>query len=118
MAIHKVVYRGLSDIRIMSKKDLADQQGVGMEGDLVWDKTKQGHRPAVFIEDVSDRLLEVFREEGTFTVTEVNDRGNEVGNAPIIKGAELDDTGRVLRDGTTGETSTKKSTSKSSGSTL
>jgi len=104
--VHKVVYKGLSDIREMTKKQLAEV-GIGMEGDLVWDKTKSGHRPVVFIEDISDELLHIFKNEGTFTVTEVNDRGAEVGDEPVIQGAVLDDTGRVVRDGTTGQESVK-----------
>lgn len=105
MSVHKVVYRGLSDIRVMSVKDLKEA-GVDMPADLSWD-TRGARRPAVFIENISDRMLELFKMEGTFTVTEVKDDDlSEVGD-PIVEGRALDDTGSVLRDGTTGQSSTQ-----------
>jgi len=108
MAVHKVTYKGLSDIRIMTKKELADQQGIGMEGDLVWDKTKHGPVPFIFIEDASDELLSLFRSEGTFTVQEVDESGAPQGT-PVVKGAPLDDTGSTVVDKTKGTTSTRSS---------
>lgn len=115
MAVHKVTYKGLSDIREMTKKQLADV-GIGMSGDLVWDKTKQGVNPHIFIEDASDELLKVFKDEGTFTVQEVDAKGNDVGNAPVMKGAALDDTGSTVVDKTKGTTSTRSSQGTGKGS--
>ncbi len=105
MAIHKVTYVGLSDIREMSQKDL-DAAGVGVAADLVWDKTRSGRFPSVYIEDMSERLAEIFVDEGTFTVQEV-DAGTlrDLNVEPIADGQPLDDTGRVVRDGTTGQVS-------------
>lgn len=107
MAVHKVTYKGLSDIREMTRSQLKDA-GVDMPKDLVWDKTKHGRLPKVFIENISDRMLEIFRDEGTFTVSEVKDESLQEldGVEPLVEGRELDDTGSVLRDGTTGQTST------------
>jgi hypothetical protein len=115
MAVHKVTYKGLSDIREMTKKQLADV-GIGMDGNLVWDKTKQGPVPFLFIEDASDNIMQLFKDEGTFTVVEVDDKGAEVGDSPVIKGASLDDTGNTVVDKTKGTTSTRTSTTGGRGS--
>lgn len=107
MSVHRVVYKGLSDIREMSVKDLK-VAGVHAERDLMWDKTTHGRRPAVLIADISDRLLEIFREEGTFTVTEIDEETmQENGEDPIMVGESLDDTGSIVRDSTTGQQSSK-----------
>ena len=108
MSVHKVVYKGLSDIREMSKKDLK-AAGVDMPADLRWDKTQRGSRPAVFIENISDRMLEIFKEEGTFTVSEVDaaNLSELEGQEPLVEGRALDDTGSIVRDGTTGQTTSK-----------
>jgi hypothetical protein len=100
MTLTKIRYKGLSDIREMSKKDLA-AAGVGVDGDL---RFHAGNRHTVFVEDISDALLEVLKAEGTFTVTKDADKPE--GGEDIIKGQALDDTGSVVRDGTTGQTST------------
>lgn len=105
MSLHRVVYRGLSDIREMSKKDLA-AAGVDVGADLKWDKTTHGRRPAVYLEDISDRMLEILKEEGTFTVTEIDEETmREQGAEPILVGEAIDDTGAIVRDGTTGQRS-------------
>lgn len=105
MSLHRVVYKGLSDIREMSKKDLA-AAGVDVGADLKWDKTTHGHRPAVYLQDISDRMLEILKEEGTFTVTEIDEETmREQGAEPIMVGEAIDDTGSVVRDGTTGQRS-------------
>jgi hypothetical protein len=107
MSLHKVVYKGLSDIREMSAKDLKEA-GVSVGADLVWDKTRTGARPKVFIADMTDRLLEIFRLEGTFTVTEVDEQTMlEVGGEPIVAGEPLDDTGSIVRDGVSGQETRK-----------
>jgi hypothetical protein len=105
MSLFKVRYKGLSDIREMSKKDLAGV-GVGVDGNLRWARPNDGVWGAhnvVFIENPSDELLEVFKNEGTFTVTEVQDSedGPKEGQT-VVQGSVLDDTGSVIRDTTTG----------------
>jgi hypothetical protein len=105
MSLHRVVYKGLSDIREMSVKDLKEA-GVHVGADLKWDKTRHGHRPAVYLQDVSDRMLEILRQEGTFTVTEIDEETmQEQGGDPIMVGEALDDTGAIVVDGTTGQRS-------------
>lgn len=104
MALVKVRYKGLSDIREMSKKDLA-AAGVGVDGDLYWEP-RVGKRE-VFIEDPSDRLMEIFKDEGTFTVTDVSDGDDKPEDEAIIKGEALDDTGNTVRDLTTGQESVR-----------
>lgn len=103
MALSKVRYKGLSDVRVMSQKDLA-AAGVGVDRDLRWDPS---NRRTIFVEDLSDDLLKIFREEGTFTVSEVDaETGKTV--QEFVKGAPLDDTGSVVKDGNTGQTSRKR----------
>ena len=109
MSLVKVRYKGLSDIREMSKKDLADA-GVGVDGDLRW--ARPGNGPwgvhnVVYVENPSDELMEVFKMEGTFTVTDVSEEGAPEGE-PIITGQALDDTGSFVRDNTTGQESVKQ----------
>lgn len=113
MALFKVRYKGLSDIREISKKHLADDRGVGVDGDLRWARPGDGNygvHNVVYIDSPSDELLEILKAEGTFTVSEVKE-GDEPGeNEPIITGQELDDTARsnVVKDITTGAESKGK----------
>lgn len=110
MALFKVRYKGLSDIREISKKHLADDRGVGVDGDLRWARPGDGQygvHNVVYIDSPSDELLEILKTEGTFTVSEVKD-GDEPGeHEPIITGHELDDTARsnVVKDSTSGAVS-------------
>lgn len=104
MALVRVRYKGLSDVRVMSKKDLADA-GVGVDGKLEWNRD---NRHTVVIDGMSERLEEILRSEGTFTIEEVDE---ETGRSvkTIVKGEPLDDTGAIVRDGTTGEQSERPS---------
>lgn len=105
MSLHRVQYKGLSDIREMSKKDLKDA-GVDVGASLVWDKTRNGRLPSVYLQDISDRMMEILKEEGTFTVTEIDQETmQEQGGEPIVVGEALDDTGNIVVDGTTGQRS-------------
>lgn len=105
MTLHRVEYKGLSDIREMSKKDL-EAAGVSVGATLRWDKTTHGRRPAVYLQDISDRMLEILKEEGTFTVNEIDEETmQEQGGNPIMVGEALDDTGSIVVDGTTGQRS-------------
>lgn len=106
MSLVKVRYRGASDVREMGKKDLADA-GVQVDGLLRWER-KNGW--AVHVKDPSDRLLEIFKEEGTFTVEEVDEEtGQQV--KTFITASKSDDTGATVVDGTTGQVSTAGSAS-------
>lgn len=109
MSLFKVRYKGLSDERIMTAKQLAER-GVGVDNTLRWARAygNLGAHNVVFIEDPSDELLQIFKDEGTFTVSEVKDDEDKPGeHDPIITGSVLDDTGSVVRDLTTGAESVK-----------
>lgn len=119
MALYRIKYKGLSDVRSISVED-AKQYGVTLSQDLVWDKygsDRDGqivgiNRPklptpttGIVVDGLSDDLLKVLRAESTFTVTEVKD---DLGDGEeIIKGQPLDDTGSVVRDATTGQESVR-----------
>lgn len=103
MSLVKVRYKGLSDVRVMSKADLA-AAGVGVSGQLKWDRT---NRWVQYVENPSDALLEVLAAEGTFTVEEV-DAETKKTVKHFVQGQELDDTGATVVDGTTGQKSTRK----------
>ena len=101
MALTRVRYKGMSDVRIMSKADLASV-GIGVDGQLKWEPKNHW---SVFIEDISDELLEIFKNDGTFTVEEVDEETGKTVQT-IVKGARLDDTGSTVVDATTGQKST------------
>lgn len=105
MSLVEVRYKGFSDVREMSKKDLSDA-GVQVDGLLRWER-KNGWR--VLVKDPSDRLLEILEQEGTFTVTEVTEDGRE--GQKFVTASKADDTGATVVDGTTGQVSTAGSAS-------
>lgn len=100
MSLFKVRYKGLSDVREMSKRDLA-AAGVGVDGPMRWDA---GNRKVVFVRDPSDELLEVFKAEGTFTVTEVDEGDLSLEGETLVTGEALDDTGQTVVQGTQSST--------------
>lgn len=118
MALFRIKYKGLSDVRVISVKD-AEKHGVKLSADLVWDHvgglrggqvvtdvTRPDHPNAnrgILVENLSDDLMKVLKNEGAFTVSEVKD-GNVEGEE-IITGEAVDDTAGVVRDTTTGQTS-------------
>lgn len=102
MALIKVRYKGLSDVRVMSVKDLSEA-GVSVESKLEWNP---GNRHTVHIDGMSERLEEILRAEGTFTIEEVDEKSGETVKT-IVKGKPMDDTGSTVVDGTTGQTSVK-----------
>jgi hypothetical protein len=93
MALTRVRYVGLSDIREMSKRDLA-AAGVGMERGLRWDHS---NRHTLYVDGISDEFLAILKDEGTFQVDAVDDTGS-VTEKDIVKGAPLDDTGNVVHE--------------------
>lgn len=101
MALMQVRYKGLSDYREMSQEDLATV-GIHLETALKWNRNG-----SVYIESPSDDLLSLFEREGTFQVTEVDEKGSPVGDDSIIKHSKVDDTGLTVVDGVTGQTSIK-----------
>jgi hypothetical protein len=104
MALVKVRYKGLSDVRVMSVQDLK-AAGVSVESKLQWDPE---NRHVVYIDGMSETLEALFREEGTFTIEEVDEKDGKTVKT-IVKGKPLDDTGSTVVDGTTGQKSVKGS---------
>lgn len=102
MALTRVRYKGLSDVREMSQEDLFGA-GVSLSAGLVWNDSNKVN--GILIEDPSERLLEIFTQEGTFTVTEVNEDDNTDGEE-IVTGQPLDDTGNTVIDTTANRAST------------
>lgn len=101
MALYKIRYKGLSDIREMSQKDL-NKAGVKVGGDLRFDRRNLF---SVVVDGLSDRLREILEQEGTFTIEEI-DEGGEVKNV-ITVGETLDDTAKIVVDGTSGQVDVK-----------
>lgn len=114
MALVRVKYVGLSDVRIMSKADLA-AVGVHVDGPLTWDSKGRANGgvlahpnnlTGVYIEDMSEELEALLRAEAAFTIEEVDEvTGKAV--KTIVKGTHRDDTGATVKDGNTGEVSVK-----------
>jgi hypothetical protein len=101
MALMRVRYQGLSDVREMSKKDLASA-GVHLDSGLQWKRNG-----SVIIKDPSEDLLDLLKNEGTFKVEEVDEKGQSLGSEPIIEHTKVDDTADTVVDGNTGQKSTK-----------
>lgn len=120
MALVRIRYKGLSDVRVISVKD-AEKHGVKISQDLVWDNLGENadgpldgiKRPkdpnnvrGIVVDGLSDALLDVLKKEGTFTVTEVKDDLSDGEN--VITGEPLDDTTGAVVDATTGAKSKPK----------
>lgn len=106
MALVKIRYKGLSDVRIISADDLK-ARGIKVDKDLVWDHRDGSADRGLMVDGLSDELLHALESEGTFTITEV-DKETKVEKGDIIVGSPVDDTGTTVTDATTGQTSTKK----------
>lgn len=117
MALVRVRYKGLSDVRVISVKD-AESVGVKLSQDLVWDQQGEAagavipgvKRPkfpnaakGIVIDVQSDDLMKMLKDEATFTVSEVKDDGND--GEEIITGEVLDDTGSTVVASATGQRS-------------
>lgn len=121
MALVRIKYKGLSDVRAITVKD-AEKHGVTLSGDLVWDHVggiaggqivegikRPDHANAsrgIVVDGLSDELLKILRDEGTFTVSEVKDDLSD--GEDIITGKPLDDTTGAVVDSTTGAKSKAK----------
>lgn len=105
MALYKIRYKGLSDVRQMSQKDLKDAGVLGIGGDLEWSAKNQ---KTVYVENMSKSLESILRTEGTFTISEVDERGDDI--TVVMDGEALDDTTRsnVVTDQTTGQSAKAK----------
>lgn len=119
MALVRIRYKGLSDVRAISVKD-AEKHGVKLSEDLVWDHQGENaggpiagiKRPkfpnasrGIVVDGLSDELLKILRDEGTFTVSEIKDDNTD--GDDIITGEALDDTGSRVVDATSGQSTTR-----------
>lgn len=101
MSLIKVRYKGLSDVREITKKQWASV-GVVVDSDTVWDRSNGW---AVVV-DSNERLEEVLREQGNFQISALDDAGGEK-----IVARALDpnaEEGDVVVDGDTGQAEVNK----------
>lgn len=92
MALTKIRYKGLSDERIMSKKDLGDA-GFPMSDGLRWDRKNLWTQ---FVDSPSDEFLDMLKRDGNFTVSDA-EAGEGEGKAILMADpAKADDTGRTV----------------------
>lgn len=110
MAKVRVYYQGLSDVREISKKHLADVHGIEVSQDLVW----TNERPAINI-DINDELTAILKREGTFKITEIKDDGT-LGD-DVISATISDDTvtSATVVNANTGQKSTNPDAGKPAG---
>lgn len=100
MALIRVRYKGIADERTITKKDFAST-GLEVSQDLKWNHAN-GFQVIV---ESTDRLEEVLRDQGHFTITHVDDAGNEV---VVAQATDTQDEGDVLVDGSTGDSTPNK----------
>lgn len=100
MAKVRVRYRGLSDVREITAKQLKEH-GIKLSGDLVFHR---GNSFAMNI-DANDELLEILKRESTFDIKEIKDDGSA--GDEIVKATLADDTAVAAEsvDATTGQRS-------------
>lgn len=103
MAKVRVRYKGLSDVRELSAKDLK-KNGVVVDSDLVFSRAN-GFAMNI---DINDELTELLKREGTFSITEIKDGG--AAGEEFVKATLADDTAVAAKavNADTGQTSPKK----------
>lgn len=87
MAKARVRYKGLSDVREISAKDLKPH-GIDIDKDLVFSRD---NRWTINI-DLNEGLTEVLRKEGTFTISEFKDDdtvGDDIVAATVFDDSEV-----------------------------
>lgn len=95
MALVAVRYKGLSDIREITKKQWLAED-VAVSKDTVWDRS---NRFTVYV-DATDRMMEVFKQEEHFQVSEVTDDNTE---RVVIEASNPAREPDVIVDGRTGQ---------------
>lgn len=96
MAKARVYYKGLSDVREITKKDL-EPLGIVVDKDLVFER---GNNYAMNI-DLNEELTEVLKKEGTFRISEIKD-DNTIGDDIVT--ATLSDDSAVAATATNADT--------------
>lgn len=100
MANMKVRYKGLSDVRRITKKDL-EPHGVVIDRDLEFSRSNNF---AMNI-DLNDALTAILKNEGTFSITEIKDDGTA--GDEVVKATMADDSAvaATAKDADTGQSS-------------
>jgi hypothetical protein len=100
MALMKVRYKGIADERTITKKQL-EAVGVVIDSDLRWNHAN-GFQQNI---EVNDRLEEVLREQGHFTLSAMDDAGSE---KVVATASDPANEGNTLVDGNTGASTEAK----------
>lgn len=85
MAKVRVRYKGLSDVREISAKDLK-KRGINVDKDLVFSR-ENGYAMNI---DINEELTELLKSEGTFSIKEIKDDNTE--GDEFVKATLADDT--------------------------
>jgi hypothetical protein len=97
MALIEVKYKGMSDERIITKKNW-EQEGVSVPVDTVWNSANRH----TLVIDATDRMVEVLRAQGHFQIGEVKD-DNSVQTLFVAEDPERQ--ADIVVDGSTGQRS-------------
>ena len=104
MALTRVRYKGLSDVRLVKAADLKPR-GIKIDGELKWSRENGW---SVVVDGMTEEMETWLKEEGTFTIEEIDQQtGKTVKN--IVTASRADDTGNTVVDKTTGQKSVKGS---------
>ena len=101
MAKIKVRYKGIADHRVISKKDLEKSGVEGVDEDLVWNRQNLFALEL----DSNDKLEEVLKAQGHFSISAVTDGG---GDNEIAGATDTTSEGDKLVDGNTGASTPAK----------
>lgn len=73
MALMKVRYKGIADVRILHARDVKEAHGITMDNDVTWSRTNN----FAVVMDVSPQMEEVLRAQGHFSLHALKDDGSE-----------------------------------------
>jgi hypothetical protein len=108
MAKVKVLYKGVSDVRILPQDQLEKRGVKGLSGDLEFNAQ---NRWQVEVE-MSKELEDILRNDGAFNIQPVDDAGatttTDVADPLQTSKDGVDDTGNTVVDGDTGQTEENK----------
>lgn len=99
MAVAKVTYKGISDIRILPASDLAEH-GVSVPRDLVFYRRPHEGSDSIQI-DLSPSLEKILRADGGFKISAVKDSGAE---GETIVSTDAEQPGKIVIEDETGKT--------------
>ena len=102
MALMKVRYKGIADVRIIHAKDVKDAHGVEMDRDVEWSRANN----FAVVMDVSPQMEEILRAQGHFSLHALKDDGSE--SEVVATATDPGNEGDVIADSTTGAKTTKR----------